>query len=122
MKHCTDELTGRLLDEAAAIAEGAPAKGNWYRESSGYLVREGDTSIWSPSEYWSQGGPIIEREKIKLVPLWDGTWEATPSVDRMSDNVSGDPRPMPGPLPLVAACRAFVYAKLGEEVEIPDGC
>lgn len=67
---------------------------------------------YSPSTNWSQGGPIIERERIKLDPR-KGQCEATiwnePQIRWRSY----------GPTPLIAAMRCFVASKLGDEVEVP---
>jgi hypothetical protein len=70
------------------------------------------TKGFNPSTNWSQGGPIIEREKIAL-NLSENGWVATriepPSVSEAR-----------GPTPLVAAMRCYVASKLGDEVEVPD--
>lgn len=68
---------------------------------------------YAPSNNWAQGGPIIEREKLCIVPQFPSGWAAT------SDNAK-DPIEI-GPTPLIAAMRAYVASKLGEEVEVPDG-
>ena len=64
---------------------------------------------FKPSTNWAQGGPIIERERIRLDPR--GVWVA--GHDSSNDEFSS-------PTPLVAAMRCFVASKLGEEVEVPD--
>jgi len=69
----------------------------------------GDTEEVSPSTDWSQGGPIIEREKMTLE--WTGeNWMA---YIRHDDEYFG-------PTPLIAAMRCYVASKLGDEVEIPE--
>jgi hypothetical protein len=90
----TAELTGAALDWAVAKIE---------------------ANVWgyfSPSTNWAHGGPIIEREKIKLDPR-RGQWEATIWNEATTQN------PAFGPTPLIAAMRCFVASKLGDEVEIP---
>jgi hypothetical protein len=65
---------------------------------------------------WEQGGPIIERERISIEDCQDGAglyWEAT----RIEPPAVSEAR---GPTPLVAAMRAYVASKLGDEVEVPD--
>ena len=61
------------------------------------------------SEWWAQGGPIIEREKISVYHM---------------DWLNGDQKWMAGeqygPTPLIAAMRAYVASKLGDEIEIPE--
>ena len=62
---------------------------------------------------WSQGGPIIEREKIGMSMTWSGTcWLA--SVHDIGAKV------FRGPTPLIAAMRCFCASRLGDEVEIPE--
>jgi hypothetical protein len=90
----TSELTGAALDWAVAECE------NVYCFDGSY----------TPSTDWSQGGPIIEREKIAID--WDGAaWCA-------SDNVN--PIACYGPTPLIAAMRCYVASKLGDTVDIPE--
>ena len=106
------ELTGAALDWAVAQAEGLLAFG--YRtDGERFAVEESDGQIegFMPSTDWSQGGPIIEREKIDVMfegPEWYAymRWEdKTLQYD--------------GPTPLIAAMRCYVASKLGDEIEIP---
>jgi hypothetical protein len=111
----TSELIGPALDWAVAKCEGA------------YISKESDEPFWlegivaapcfldkyQPSTDWEQGGPIIEREKIKVDPR-KGNWEATIWNEPQIRN------PSYGPTPLIAAMRCFVASKLGDEVEIPE--
>lgn len=60
---------------------------------------------------WAQGGPIIEREEIELVPK-GMRWDAYADEDFHV--------PHSGPTPLIAAMRCYVASKLGDEVEIPE--
>lgn len=71
-----------------------------------------DTHVYSRS--WSQGGQIIEREKITLHPGPDG-WGAWihPAIH---DPKSWSMPMADGPTPLVAAMRCFVASKFGKEV------
>jgi hypothetical protein len=66
---------------------------------------------FSPSTDWPQGGPIIDRENI----TWDG------QAATICRHVNGKyPKWSEyGPTPLIAAMRAFVASKLGDEVDIP---
>ena len=104
----TSELTGPALDWAVAKCE--------YPEQSintalgfPYLV----FGRFKPSTDWSQGGPIIEREGIRLHrSVVSGRWWADPESDPL--------RPVAGPTPLIAAMRCFVASRLGDEVEIPE--
>ena len=98
MKIKTSELTVTALDWAVARIEGdeLPKSGG---KGSDY------------STDWSQGGPIIEREKIGV--WWDGVWHAKYDgcrPDQVQDAYT----------PLIAAMRCYVASKLGDEVEVPD--
>jgi hypothetical protein len=120
MRIKTAALTDAALDWAVAKCQPELHVGvyhkrtflDWFK-SFGYLSPHGtDTTAWAPSNDWSQGGPIIEREKI-------GTWP--------SESISGkwgarmlNTYIMYGPTPLIAAMRCFVASKLGDEVEVPD--
>ncbi len=66
---------------------------------------------------WSQGGPILERELIRITPLHMGReWEATLDLDE-GDAMVETQR---GPTPLIAVMRCFVASRLGDEIEIPE--
>ncbi len=122
----TSELIGQALDWAVSMTLGhRPEKDfhshgmtwNGWWETAAYI----DTK---PNEYrripkystdWSQGGPIIERERISVVDV-DGYdfWKA----DKL--NKEAIPVISYGPTPLIAAMRAFVTNKFGAEIEIPE--
>jgi hypothetical protein len=94
----TNELTGAALDWAMAKCEGGVGEnqliGTWY----------------APSTDWSQGGPIIERERIQTAYTKQG-WRAEGwSYICVSY----------GPTPLIAAMRCYVASKLGDAVDVPD--
>lgn len=69
--------------------------------------------FFRPTVKWSEGGPIIEREKLHVAwsPLWKEWVALKPSNAALG---------VLGPTPLVAAMRAYVASKLGDEVEIPE--
>ena len=64
---------------------------------------------------WALAGPIIEREYISVLSWLVGTWKARALA------IDGKEFICEGPTPLVAAMRAYVASKLGDEVEIPEG-
>jgi hypothetical protein len=108
----TSELTGVALDWAVAKCEGI----NLHHaiQPHGYLeilfneANGGD--VFTPSNDWAQGGPIIEREMLCVNPDHPRGWMAiTNSAELMQF----------GPTPLIAAMRCYVASKLGDEVEIP---
>lgn len=98
----TSELIGPALDWAVAKASGEKVY------LSGKTLSRMDDSghYWQPSTDWAQGGPIIERESITLDLFDDGVWMASEYKE--------------GPTPLVAAMRAYVTAKMGEEINVPE--
>ena len=98
----TSELTGAALDWAVAKCEG----GIWDKP-----IVHGFT--YRPSSVWSQGGPIIEREGIRIVKVAPTAWGAVYS--------SGDVgREHFAETPLIAAMRCYVASKLGDTIDIPE--
>jgi len=104
----TSELTGAALDWAVAKCEG----------KNGVLHDDGITrcivvaapsgvykGTYRPSINWAQGGPIIEREGIAMIPGW--------TAER--PGFSAD-----GLTPLIAAMRCYVASRLGDKVELPE--
>ena len=99
----TSELTGAALDWAVHVA--------LHGSCEGYAEHEYSTD-------WSQGGPIIDREKINLI--------YRPDINCMTGEVS--PRWIAsvvthgaeGPTPLIAAMRCYVASKLGDDINIPE--
>ena len=121
MRINTSELIDQALVWAVAQCEGYTAtikptevvyvhpNGEWHHNGN-----------WIPSTNWAQGGPIIEREKIDCVAdpngkdVWMGRLYAT--------QLSGEKVIRAyGPTPLIAAMRALVWCKLGDEIDIPEG-
>ncbi len=103
----TSELTGVALDWAVAECEGL----NITTENPKVIRFTGlGGSDYRPSKNWSQGGPIIEREKIELKENGFGSWFARYKGDKW----------MRGETPLIAAMRWLVTDRLGNGVEIPE--
>jgi Protein of unknown function (DUF2591) len=109
------ELTGTILDWAVAKCEGVPLvllspfKGVKNFVMLGQNMKP--TSIeYTPTKSWAQGGPIIERETLEIVPICPGTWQAIAMTQDWYN----------GRTPLEAAMRCYVASKLGDEIEIPD--
>jgi len=104
-------LTGPLLDYWVAKAN---EMAHVFIEGGAcWQMQHGDTKCpYSPSTDWSQGGPIIERERISI--HWDsylGIWK---SYADTSDPIK---RIASGKTPLIAAMRLYVLSKFGEEVD-----
>lgn len=105
MKIKTACLIGKPLDYAVCLALG-PIHG---------LVRMAMLRrAFYPSTDWSDGGPIIERERIRITPM-----SMTGGVLWQAESGSAFAEGL-GPTLLVAAMRAFVASKLGDEVEVPQ--
>ena len=117
MKIKTSELKDRALDYVVAKCKGKGIEFDDPRDP--WLVVDGiaDQPLhsYTPSTDWSQGGPIVERERISVVDV-DGYdfWKA----DKL--NKEAIPVISYGPTPLIAAMRCYVASKLGDEVEIPE--
>jgi len=114
------ELTPPLLDHWVARAEGLTLKGRWWcRDSKEWCTVE----HFAPSARWAVGGPIIERERIAFAQLVAafhqnlGRWEAHVDGQVAQGELSGSACGF-GPTQLIAAMRAHVASKFGEEV--PD--
>jgi hypothetical protein len=106
------ELSGAELDYWVARAEGQSAE----------IVRPNQSEVacvvnnswnFAPSTDWDDGGPIIERERIRLQPNAD-TWAA----QIFADTRALIPTYGYGSTALEAAMRAYVASKYGNEV--PD--
>ena len=105
------ELTGPALDWAVAKCEGWEEMDRVLNVLRRVNLR-GVAEYEQPRKYstdWSQGGPIIERERISTD--WDhNCWNA--SVGDYGGYCSGT-------TPLIAAMRCYVASKLGSAVDIP---
>lgn len=111
----TSELIDATLDWAVATALGLGYRNDekygpmCFRPSSTRGTVAWDSKPLPYSTDWSQGGPIIEREKITFSDHSTG-WAA---------GYNGTLNAF-GPTPLVAAMRCFVTSKLGNEVDVPE--
>ena len=107
----TQELSGAMLDYWVGVADGLLVEirsGICFREVSNGKHR------FDPSENWLLGGPIIERERIKVIPQTIGEKKWLAAI-QMNGSLQWNDAEF-GPTPLIAAMRAFVAAKFGEEV------
>jgi hypothetical protein len=115
MKIKTSELTGPALDWAVAKAQGKRPSLFIYQQT-GALAKEHNYS-----SDWSQGGPIIERERMQIAPLpdkgWRGHWRSFNSADRREVWMDCFDE---GITPLIAAMRCYVASKLGDTVDVPE--
>lgn len=121
MKTKVSEASGPVLDWMVKTAAGFSFDGKIWSDGRGYYYLHSD----SPSTNWSQGGRIIEREKIST--SYDGYWvyDPTDPEDNGERWFAEDPGGRCnsycryGPTPLIAAMRCYVASKLGDDVEIP---
>ena len=109
----TSKLTGAALDWAVAKSElmnGADYTlevldfDGTLRVNFGGMYPE-----WSTD--WTEGGAIIERERIELMPTSHTEWDAYKQNQHI---------PNTGATPLIAAMRCYVASCLGDEVQLPE--
>ena len=104
------ELTAEQLDHWVSRAQGLET----FNGEDGHLYyppgHELPPRRWNPSRFWSQGGPIIEENRIDLNWDTEGTHEWSASID--PDVLAH------GKSVLETAMRAFVTLKFGEQVDI----
>lgn len=110
----TSELTGAALDWAVCEATGLLKAYTQFRSGKNFLKVYGvaRNKHLHPSTDWSQGGPIIEREKLDVFcsgQIWDAS-----TGDRGNNSIQS------GPTPLIAAMRCYVASKLGDDVDVPE--
>jgi len=117
----TSELEGAALDWAVAnavkpdsMARLTPRNYKWF-----CIDTAEEHKIWSPSTNWSQGGPLIESHDVSCSRVDKIITKGGNALYWMASCPSGCKGL--GPTPLIAACRAIVAAKLGEEVDVPEG-
>lgn len=110
MKIKVSEASGPVLDWMVAKANGASADALESYVDGLRCIGEGDYCT-----DWSQGGPIIEREKISVNSDYNGAYADGFVAETYSGGIQ-----RAGPTPLIAAMRCYVASRLGEEVEVPD--
>ena len=133
MKIKTNELSGAALDWAVAAADGRKVLSILCGEVT--VADRNDRLPWrfNPSESWSQGGPIIEREGIGTYreclraypdyrPVQGKTWEAIIGLYLVGEHEAQGAHGLTaqGATALEAAMRVFVLSKLGDEVDVPE--
>jgi hypothetical protein len=118
------ELTGAQLDYWVAKAEGLNAViERKFPQRFAFNVGTAPECCWvhgwkiageqlfAPSEDWAQGGPIIERKKIDII-FGENAWYVPQWCHGDVDGLIAS-----GPTPLIAAMRAYVFSKFGDDVE-----
>lgn len=111
MEVLVPELDGPALDWAVAQADGWCVAPNYHGIPT--FARGSDRRYQHQFKYstdWSQGGPIIEQEKIEIY--------YQPAVEQWAARCADNLRY--GPTPLIAAMRSFVAHRIGDVVDVPD--
>ena len=121
MKIKTSVLTGPALDWAVAKCEIGDPVGSFLDG----VVPHPNYADFHPSTDWSQGGPILEHERISVwwhaeYDQWCAADQKWMAADTESEEFLQMGEAVRGPTPLEAAMRCYVASKLGDEVEIPD--
>jgi Protein of unknown function (DUF2591) len=126
MKHKISELEGRLLDWAVSLALGMKyANTGCVPKWFGHLPSNDARSTnepFEPSTDWRHGGPIIERERIGV---WAGVepYSGKPAPDLWfaeGPGTSAARARTTGATLLIAAMRAYVASKFGDEADLPE--
>lgn len=118
MKIKTNELKDAALDWAVADLQGVAdmLTPSWIETDDGevccWLSIE-DVSLFSPARCWASGGPLIDVYGASIMRK-ASHWEAIVLDDH------GVEHEYSAKTPLIAAMRAIVAAKVGEEVDVPD--
>lgn len=113
----TQDLSGAALDWAVGVAIGLELKvPDGFIRPYWHMGGEMYCSKFQPSTDWSQGGRLIESHQVSLhcPQTTDDVWAAWIITDKGEVVQAGDTA-------MIAACRAIVAAKLGDEVDVPEG-
>lgn len=127
----TSELSGAALDWAVAKSLGwkmIPVPEDVNGENSGSVIAPPDLDddfrfpprgkigqcffLLNWSTNWAQSGPLLDEFDVWL--------SSDEGVHSASTHPHVNEYIRTGPTKLIAACRAIVAAKLGDEVEVPD--
>ena len=125
----TSQLQGAALDWAVAKCEGVRTVLARYEHTmTGVCVLDAELvemDTVGPQELrysrdWAQGGPIIERELIRVIaPTVRGVDWVARLKQKLPLSMNGWYEKY-GPTPLIAAMRSYVASKFGDEVAVPD--
>jgi len=116
----TQDLSGVALDWAVAKAEGLdfePYFARYRKCWEMHVVRcgynpERKVYVFEPSADWGQGGRLIEKYRIGF-----GIYESSLLAVTGHNDFAGSEH---GETHLIAACRAIVAARLGDDVDVPE--
>jgi hypothetical protein len=123
MIHRVFDLVGPRLDAAVAKAQRVASEPDVNLDlglDDDALPPLAPEDEFRPSTNWAQGGAIIDSERISVVFEGDvDGWYAGYEMGTTTDFAFFSSRGQQGPTALVAAMRAFVVKRLGEEIELP---
>jgi len=119
----TDDLEGARLDAVVAAQCRVAGRlitdhhGSW-RQSR--FLQSNPEIEWSPSTNWAIAGPIIELERITVAAVGrdDRRWYAEINGAELESGieVGYGKHHAEGATPLIAAMRAFVKSRVGDEI------
>ena len=119
MKYLVSEIEGGQLDAAVAKADGMKfvlVRTMMDVPGLSKCVLFHGLTDFAPSSDLSHGGPIIERESIDVHKVNDSHFGARLWIRVDDDTITNCDSS--GPTMLIAAMRAFVVAKLDDEVDL----
>jgi len=112
MKVKTSELTERQIDWAVATLSD--------RACFAQQVIDCPISyVFRPSTMWDCSGPLIEEDRIWVMERYSGVWDAFkkfPYEKRWRGTLV-----LTGHTYLVAAMRCWIFVRVGDEIDIPEG-
>lgn len=110
----TSELVGAALDWAVGSALNLPVHVFDQGEPYAYVaLPEYAGTAFRPSTDWSHGGPLFDSHIGRVDRVFE------PSGDYMMWNYGLPTIESRGPTKLIAACRAIVLQKIGENIQVP---
>ena len=109
------KATGITLNWMVAKCEGKVVNQR-HRAYQGLIKGMWGAIRYKPSTDWSQGGPIIGRERISLDQFKGHPCRAYLGTPVRYEHAMFAPEGEP----LIAAMRCYVASKLGERVEVPE--
>lgn len=121
----TAELIGPALDWAVgySVRDEEYISGHFAGSREAWAIDWIRSSSYSPSTEWAQGGPLINKYQVALVPEAHDGLEGTETSDRWYANVyynAGEEYTTDHcDTALIAACRAVVATAFGDTVSVP---
>lgn len=128
MKYKVSELQDAQLDAAVAKAEGKQWESQIYGPDRDDWCVSVEGARFAPSQEWDQGGPIIDLARITVLQMGGGILQGgsiyfafipqSGTTIEHGVQLEGLGLVQKGKAYLIAAMRAYVASKFGEEVEL----